>query len=153
MFTEQDKRWMTATLELAATAARCSEVPVGALIVFQQDVIARAHNQPITRHDPTAHAEILAIRQAAQRLQNYRLVQSTLYVSLEPCAMCVGAIIQARIARVVVAAPDPKTGACGGCCDLLQAPYHNHKVEYSSGLMVASSAALLREFFQARRKK
>lgn len=151
-FTSQDHQWMTKALEFAELAAQQQEVPVGAVIVYQGDLIAATHNQPIRLHDPTAHAEILAIRQAATILNNYRLPGTSLYVSLEPCAMCVGAIIHARIARVIVAANDPKTGACGGACHLLQEKFHNHRVDYQTGLLAEESASLLRQFFQDKRK-
>lgn len=141
---------MSLALECAETAKSLDEVPVGAVIVRQQELITQAYNQPIAQHDPTAHAEIVALRQAAKTLGNYRLPGTTLYVTLEPCSMCLGALIHARIERLVIAARDPKTGACGGAFNLLEHK-HNHQIDIQQGLMETESANLLRQFFQARR--
>lgn len=146
-----DENWMKRALELALRAQAAGEVPVGAVLVAENTVIGEGWNQPIQAHDPTAHAEIIAIRQAAQQLQNYRLVNTTLYVTLEPCAMCAGAMVYARIKRLVFGAYDPRTGAVGSVLNLLQEPKLNHQVSYTGGLLAAASADLLRGFFQARR--
>lgn len=148
---EKDHYWMQQALSLAKLAARAGEVPVGALMVYENKVIASAYNQPISLSDPCAHAEILAIRKAAQYLNNYRLINTTLYVTLEPCAMCVGAITHARIKRLVFAANDPKSGACGSALPILNSPYLNHKVEVTAGISSQESAQLLQDFFKARR--
>ncbi len=129
------------------------EVPVGAVVVRGGKVLARAHNRPIHLHDPAAHAEILAIRRAARRIANYRLTGCCLYVTIEPCAMCAGAIIQARLETVVIGAKDLKAGACGSVLDVLNHPRLNHHVELVKGVLADESASLLRGFFQARRGK
>lgn len=147
-----DERHMQRALELARAAESQGEVPVGAIIVSETDgVIAEAANGPIALNDPTAHAEILALRQAGAALRNYRLPGCTLYVTLEPCAMCAAAIVHARIERLVFAASDPKSGACGGALDLLGAPSMNHRVSVESGVLGESGADLLKAFFQRRR--
>ena len=146
-----DERWMFRALSLADQAARLGEVPVGAVLVRDGRVIGQGHNQPIGHTDPSAHAEIVALRDAASRLSNYRLPDSTLYVTLEPCPMCAGALIHARVARVVAAAPDPRGGACGSVVNLFGDGMFNHRVNYRQGLLEARSAALLRAFFRARR--
>lgn len=151
MFSEFDQQCMQQALSLAEQAASQGEVPVGAVLTLDERVIATAHNQPIALHDPTAHAEILALRAAAKELGNYRLVDSTLYVTLEPCAMCAGAIVHARVGRLVVAASDPKTGACGSILTVLNNPALNHRVDYQSGLLAEQASAQLRAFFKARR--
>ncbi len=147
----EDERWMRAALAQAQRAEQAGEVPVGAVVVQGDEMLAEAFNQPIATHDPTAHAEILALRAAAARIGNYRLTGATLYVTLEPCAMCVGAMIHARIERLVYGAPDPKTGACGGALDLLAAPQHNHRISVTAGVLADECGARLREFFRARR--
>ncbi len=144
---------MRAALELAEQAGAAGEVPIGAVVVREGKIIGRGYNQPISRHDPTAHAEIMAMRDAAQHLGNYRLVDCELFVTLEPCCMCAGAIMHARIARVVFGAPDPKSGACGSVIDLFGAPRLNHHTQVSGGVLAAESGALLREFFADRRKR
>lgn len=146
-----DEQWMQRALEQAEQALAADEVPVGALLVLDNELIAAGHNQTITLHDPSAHAEMQALRAAGSRLGNYRLPGTTLYVTLEPCLMCAGAIVHARVARVVFGAADSKTGAAGGCYDLLQDARHNHHVEVSAGVLAEQSAALLRAFFRARR--
>jgi tRNA(adenine34) deaminase len=128
-------------------------VPVGAIVVKDGEIIGRGSNAPITTHDPTAHAEIRAMRDAAQHLGNYRLVGCTLYVTLEPCAMCTGAIQHARIAKLVYGASDPKTGACGSVVNLMAEPKLNHHTEISGGVLAAECGTLLSSFFSARRKK
>ena len=148
-----DIEFMQIALDLAQQAAAAGEVPVGAIVVKDGEIIGRGSNAPITTHDPTAHAEIRAMRDAARHLGNYRLVGCTLYVTLEPCAMCSGAIQHARIARLVYGASDPKTGACGSVVNLMAVPKLNHHTEISGGLLATECAALLSSFFSVRRKK
>jgi tRNA(adenine34) deaminase len=143
--------WMRHALELARQAGRADEVPVGAVIVLNQQIIGRGWNHPIALCDPTAHAEILALREAGTHLNNYRLLNTTLYVTLEPCSMCVGAMIHARIQRLVFGAFDPKTGAAGSVFNLLQDSHHNHRVSCEAGILAEESSELLREFFRKRR--
>ena len=150
-FSPLQEQFMRAALELAAYAAAAGEVPVGAVVVNDGEIVGRGYNHPITAHDPTAHAEIAALREAAQRLGNYRLRGCELYVTLEPCLMCAGAMIHARIARVVYGAADPKTGACGSVVNVFGEPRLNHHTVVSGGLLAAEAAALLRDFFAARR--
>ena len=145
-----DQRWMQHAIEMAKQAAAAGEVPVGAIIVAQEKIISQGFNQPISQLDPSAHAEIVAIRDAAQTRQNYRLVDSTLYVTLEPCPMCAGAIIQARITRVVYGAADQKSGAAGSIVNLFAYPW-NHKVAYTGNILAQPCAQLLQQFFQAKR--
>ena len=147
-----DEGFMLQALAMAATAALAGEVPVGAIIVKDGVIIGRGSNAPIGTHDPTAHAEILAMRDAAKNIENYRLVDCTLYVTLEPCAMCTGAIQHARIARLVFGASDPKTGACGSVVNLMTEAKLNHHTEICSGIMAAECGAELSRFFSARRK-
>jgi len=135
----------------AARAAAAGEVPVGAVLVRDGQVVARGWNRPISTSDPTAHAEIVALREAAARLGNYRLPGCELYVALEPCAMCVGAMIHARIARVVYGTRDPKTGACGSIVDLPAIAHWNHHGTFSGGVLAEECGALLRRFFADRR--
>jgi tRNA(adenine34) deaminase len=146
-----DTDWMRHALELARRAAAQGEVPVGAVLVQKGELIGMGWNRPITSSDPTAHAEIVALRDAAARIGNYRLIESTLYVTLEPCIMCVGAIVHARVQRLVFGASDPKSGAVGGAVDALGASYLNHRVRWESGLLAEECGGVLREFFQARR--
>jgi tRNA(adenine34) deaminase len=149
---EIDVLAMRAALECARTAYASGEVPVGAVVADSSGaIVARAANAPIATHDPTAHAEILALRAAGRASGNYRLSGSTLYVTLEPCAMCVGAIVHARVARLVFAAADPKSGACGSALDLTGSGAFNHRFEISRGVLQEESAALLRQFFAERR--
>ena len=147
-----DHTYMQIALALAHEAALAGEVPVGAIVVKDGIIIGRGSNAPIGSHDPTAHAEIAAMRDAARHLANYRLVDCTLYVTLEPCAMCTGAIQHARIARLVFGASDPKTGACGSVINLMAEPKLNHHTEISGGLMATECGAELSSFFSARRK-
>lgn len=146
-----DSGFMGLALDLARQAGSAGEVPVGALIVRDGLVVGRGCNQPITRHDPTAHAEIVALRDAARRLGNYRLPGCTLYVTLEPCAMCAGAIMHARIERVVFGAPDPKTGAAGSVVDLFAEARLNHHAAIVGGVLADQCSDLLSGFFAARR--
>ena len=143
--------FMREALALAADAALSGEVPVGAVVVKDGEVIGRGSNRPITTHDPTAHAEVIAMRDAAAHLGNYRLPGCELYVTLEPCAMCVGAMIHARIARVVFGARDPKTGACGSVIDLPGVGSLNHHATFEGGVLAEECGAALRVFFAGRR--
>lgn len=151
--TDIDNEYMQAALALAEEAAQAGEVPVGAVVVRDGVIVGRGHNAPITRHDPSAHAEIQAMRDAARNLGNYRLVGCTLYVTLEPCAMCCGAIQHARIARVVYGAADPKTGACGSVVDLMAETRLNHHAVVEGGLMAEQCGERLSRFFAERRQK
>ena len=148
-----DAHWMRLALAEARAAAQAGEVPVGAVVVHQGQVIARGRNAPVQGHDPTAHAEIVALRAAAQRLGNYRLEDCTLYVTLEPCAMCSGAMLHARLARVVFGAPDSKTGVAGSVLNLFAQPQLNHQTQVQGGVLADECAALLGEFFRARRQQ
>ena len=146
-----DSTMMREALELAAKAGAVGEVPVGAVVVKDGVIVGRGSNQPIGGHDPSGHAEILALRDAAHRLGNYRLPGCTLYVTLEPCVMCAGAIMHARIARVVFGASDPKTGACGSVVNIFAEPRLNHHCTVTGGLMAEKCGSLLSDFFAARR--
>jgi tRNA(adenine34) deaminase len=146
-----DAAFMQAALDEGRAAARRGEVPVGAVVVMEGQVIARAGNRTIADCDPTAHAEILALRAAARQIGNYRLTEATLYVTIEPCSMCAGAMIQARIARLVYGADDAKGGAVRSCFSILDHPQLNHSVEVTSGLLAEEAAGLLKEFFAAKR--
>jgi tRNA(adenine34) deaminase len=148
---ELDQQYMQQAIEQAQLAAIAGEVPVGAVLVRDGQVIAKAFNQPITNHDPSAHAEMLALREAALSLENYRIPGSTLYVTLEPCAMCSGAMLHARIDRVVYGAPDPKTGAAGSVLDLFSSKQINHQTSVQGGIMGEECGQLLRDFFKGRR--
>jgi tRNA(adenine34) deaminase len=146
-----DERFMRAALELAAQAAQKGEVPVGAVVVKDGAIVGRGYNRPITSSDPTAHAEIVALREAAAALGNYRLAGCELYVTLEPCAMCVGAMVHARIARIVYGAPDPKTGACGSIVDLPRLATFNHHGTFEGGVLAEECGGVLKRFFAERR--
>ncbi len=149
--TEPHARWMALAIEQAEQAAAAGEVPIGAVVVRDGGVLAAAGNAPIARLDPTAHAEVLALRAAAQRLGNYRLVGCDLYVTAEPCAMCVGAALHARIRTLVYGCVDPKGGAAGSLYDLARDPRHNHRLEVVGGVEEERCRALLRAFFASRR--
>jgi tRNA(adenine34) deaminase len=151
MCPSRDVDFMRRALDLARRAALDNEVPVGALLVLDEEVIGEGWNRPIGSHDPTAHAEIAALRDGAQRMRNYRLAKTTLYVTLEPCAMCMGAVLNARVSRVVFGAWDPKAGACGSVIDLPREPKLTHRIDVFGGVCSDESALLLREFFEARR--
>ncbi len=151
MVSDADQAHMRRALELALAAEAAGEVPVGAVLVRDNEIIGEGYNCPIGSADPTAHAEIMALRAAAGSLQNYRLTGTTLYVTLEPCAMCLGAIMHARVERLVFAAHDPKTGALGGAARLDDAPVFKHRLTVTGGVMAAEAGALLREFFASRR--
>ena len=148
-----DADYMALALDLAREAATLGEVPVGAVIVRDGEIVGRGFNQPIGRHDPTAHAEVMALRDAATRLGNYRLPGCELFVTLEPCAMCIGAIFHARIGRVVFGARDPKTGAAGSVIDLFAEERLNHHAAIVGGVRGEECGALLSGFFAARRQK
>ena len=147
----RDEAFMREALLLAGEAAAAGEVPVGAVVVRDGEIVGRGFNRPISSHDPTAHAEIVALRDAAARLGNYRLPGCDLYVTLEPCAMCVGAMVHARIGKVVFGATDPKTGACGSIVDLPAIAHWNHHGVFTGGLLAEECGALLRRFFAERR--
>ena len=147
----EDEKWMSLALEQARKAEEEGEVPVGAILVKDGLLIAKAHNQPISTNDPTAHAEIQLIRAAGKKLKNYRLTGTSLYVTLEPCAMCLGAIMHARVEHVVFGAYDPKTGVCGSSENLMEAKCFNHKMNLVSGVLENESKQLLKNFFNSRR--
>jgi tRNA(adenine34) deaminase len=149
----RDERFMREALALAREAGAAGEVPVGAVVVCNGEIIGRGYNRPITTHDPTGHAEIIALREAANRLGNYRMPNCELFVTLEPCAMCTGAVFHARIARVVFAAYDPKTGVAGSVLDLYAEPRLNHHAEIVGGVLGSDSGELLSSFFAARRTR
>lgn len=142
---------MQEALTLARKAGAVGEVPVGAVVVKQGAIIGRGWNHPIAAHDPTAHAEIIAIREAARTLENYRLTDTTLYVTLEPCAMCAGAMVHARVSRLVFGAPDPRAGAAGSLFNIVQTPVLNHRVDLAGGVLAEQCGELLKGFFSQRR--
>jgi tRNA(adenine34) deaminase len=148
---ELDRQFMRQAIEQAQLAALEGEVPVGAVLVREGKVISKAFNQPITHHDPSAHAEMLALRAAAKAEENYRLPGSTLYVTLEPCTMCAGAMLHARVDRIVYGAPDPKTGAAGSVLDVFSSKQINHQTTVEGGVMGEECGQLLRSFFKERR--
>jgi tRNA(adenine34) deaminase len=150
-WSEDDQRFMRAALREAKVAASAKEVPVGAVVVKSGEIIGRGLNRPVQDSDPTAHAEILALRAAAASEKNYRLNDCTVYVTLEPCAMCMGAMLNARVSRVVFGAYDPKSGAAGSVVDLSDNRRLNHQLEVNGGLLEEKCAGLLRKFFEARR--
>jgi len=148
---DHDARFMRSALEEAHAAAERGEVPVGAVVVINDEIVARAGNRTITDCDPTAHAEVIALREASKRIGNYRLAGAALYVTIEPCAMCAGAMIQARIASLIYGAPDAKGGAVQSCFAVLDHPQLNHHVEVTAGVLADEAAAVLKDFFAARR--
>lgn len=147
-----DEIFMREALDLARQAAQAGEVPVGAVVVKDGVVIGRGYNRPVSRRDPTAHAEVVALRDAAERLGNYRLSGCELFVTIEPCAMCAGAIMHARIGRIVYGAPDPKTGACGSIVNLFAEARLNHHARVVGGVMATEATRLLQDFFAERRQ-
>ncbi len=148
----QDLSYMREALKEALKAFEIGEVPVGAVLVSPEgEILARAHNRPISLCDPTAHAEILVLREAARRIGNYRLLGTTLYVTLEPCPMCAGALVYARVKRLVFGAWDEKSGACGSLYDLVRDPRLNHRLEVTEGVLADEARRLLQEFFRQRR--
>ncbi len=150
----QDEHWMRRALDLALRAQQQDdEVPVAAILLgADQQLLAEGSNRNISEHDPSAHAEIVAMRRGGQLLQNHRLIGTTLYVTLEPCAMCVMAMVHARIARLVFAASDPKTGAAGSVFDLIGSDRHNHRIEVTGGVLAAPASTMLTEYFRAKRR-
>jgi len=148
----EDERWMKVAISEANLAINEGEIPVGAVLIQNGKLVAKAHNQPILNHDPTAHAEVEVLRKAGKKLKNYRLSKSTLYVTLEPCAMCLGAIVHARIERIVFGASDPKTGVCGSKADLTSEAFFTHKVKVDGGVLEEENKEILQSFFQSRRK-
>lgn len=146
-----DEDWMRRALALAKQAAEAGEVPVGAVLVRDDVVLGEGYNQPILAHDPTSHAEVMALRDAARTEQNYRLPGSTLYVTLEPCTMCFGALVHARVSRLVFAASEPRAGVCVSQLQLPEVSFYNHKVLVEGGLLAEESTALLKGFFARRR--
>ncbi len=149
---EKDKVFMARAYELAQHAAEQEEVPVGAVLVIDDQIIAEGWNCPIQSNDPSAHAEVIALRRGAEHIDNYRLINSTLYVTLEPCLMCVGAIVHARVKRLVFAADDPRAGAVKSAFQMLDQPALNHRVSWESGLLAEPCGSILKAFFKARRK-
>ena len=147
----EDEKWMSLALEQANKAEEHGEVPVGAVLVKDGLLVAKAYNQPISTNDPTAHAEIQLLRTAGSTLKNYRLTGTSLYVTLEPCAMCLGAIMHARIDRLIFGAYDPKTGVCGSSENFMEASCFNHKIDIASGVLENESKQLLKNFFNSRR--
>ena len=149
----EDEKWMQIAISEANLAKSKDEIPVGAVLIQNSELIAQAHNQPISHNDPTAHAEIQVLRIAAKQQRNYRLVGSTIYVTLEPCAMCLGAMMHARIKRIVFGAPDPKTGVCGSCANLTSEAFFNHRIKVLGGILEKESKEILQSFFKLRRKE
>jgi tRNA(adenine34) deaminase len=147
-----DEDYLRLALDQAGVAAEADEVPVGAVVVYQGEILALGRNSVLGSHDPTAHAEIVAIRAAAQQLKNYRLVDCELYTTLEPCAMCAGAMIHARIARLIYGAADPKAGAAGSVLEVVNHPQLNHQMQVTSGVLAGECGEVLRTFFRERRQ-
>ena len=148
----EDEKWMQLAILEANIAKDKGEVPVGSILVQNNQIISKAHNCPISKNDPTAHAEIEVLRKAGEKLNNYRLPQTTIYVTLEPCAMCLGAMIHARIERVVFGASDPKSGVCGSTIDLSSESIFNHQISVSGGVLEHECKNILQSFFKLRRK-
>ncbi|ALE02328.1 tRNA adenosine(34) deaminase TadA [Candidatus Pseudothioglobus singularis] len=148
----EDEKWMKFAIQEAEIAMEKGEVPVGSVLVHNNQIIAKAHNCPISKNDPSAHAEIEVLRKSGQKLLNYRLPKTTMYVTLEPCAMCLGAMIHARIERIVFGALDPKSGVCGSAANLLFEPFFNHKIEVNGGVLEQDCKKVLQSFFKLRRK-
>jgi tRNA(adenine34) deaminase len=151
MFSSRDEHWMRQAIRLAGQAEKVGEVPVGAVLVLNDELVAEGYNQPIATHDATAHAEIMALRAAGQSLNNYRLLNTTLYVTLEPCMMCAGALVHARIGRVVFGAHDLRAGAVVTQDKVFDKPFLNHQVAYEGGLLGGDCARLMQAFFKAKR--
>jgi tRNA(adenine34) deaminase len=148
----EDEKWMKIAISEANLAKNEGEIPVGAVIVQNNKLIVKAHNKPILNHDPTAHAEIEALRKAGRKLKNYRLPGFRLYVTLEPCAMCLGAMTHARIERIVFGTSDPKTGVCGSKADLTSEAFFNHRIKVQGGVLEKETKNLLQSFFKSKRK-
>ncbi len=149
---ERAEQWMREALAEARKAEAEGEIPVGAVLLFNEKIIARSHNSPIQLHDPTAHAEIIALRQAGRNIKNYRLPGSILVVTIEPCLMCVGAMIHARVEEVIYGAPDLKAGAISSCFQMADKPQLNHRIRVTSGVLESECSVLLKDFFTSRRK-
>ncbi len=147
-----DEKWMQIAIDEAIKAKFENEIPVGAILIKNGEIIAQAHNQPILKNDPTAHAEIQVLRIAGKKLKNYRLNTSTLYVTLEPCSMCLSAMMHARIERIVFGAYDSKTGVCGSCVNLTDADFFNHKIQAHGGVLETKCSKLLKDFFKLQRQ-
>jgi tRNA(adenine34) deaminase len=147
-----DEKWMKIAISEANLARNEGEIPVGSVLILNDKLIAKAHNKPILNHDPTAHAEVEVLRKAGKKLKNYRLSGSTLYVTLEPCIMCLGAIMHARIDRVVFGASDPKTGVCGAKTNLTSETFFTHKIIVDGGVLEAKNKEILQSFFKSKRK-
>jgi len=147
-----DEKWMKVAISEANLAKIEGEIPVGAVLILNDKLIAKAHNQPILNHDPTAHAEVEVLRKAGKKLKNYRLSGSILYVTLEPCIMCLGAIMHARIERLVFGASDLKTGVCGSKADLTSEAFFNHKIKLNGGVLEEENKEILQLFFKSKRK-
>jgi len=152
MSAHSDEFWMQQALHQAELAAQAQEVPVGAVVVYNDACVGAGYNQQLTTHDPSAHAEIVALRCAATQLNNYRLTGATLYVTIEPCTMCFGAMIHARIKRLVYAAKEPRAGVVSSQVNLAEAAFYNHKIEVCDGVCAEDAAEKMRSFFRARRK-
>ena len=148
-----DEEWMQYALQLAKKSEQRDEVPVGAIIVYKNKIIGEGWNQPISSNNPTAHAEIMALQDAGEKIGNYRLLDSTMYVTLEPCVMCAGALVHARIAKLVYAVDDQKTGACGSVFNMIQAEELNHNTEIKKGVLEKECQALIKNFFKEKRLK
>ncbi len=148
-----DEHWMNMAYQRAQKAMECGEVPVGAVLVKNNQLIGEGYNQPITSHDPTAHAEVIALRVAGQAIKNYRLVDTIMYVTLEPCPMCASALVHARIAKVIFATQDERIGACGSIFDITNNALLNHRVEVESGMMAKECRELIQSFFIEKRKR
>ena len=148
-----DEEWMQYALQLAKKSEERDEVPVGAIIVYKNKIIGEGWNQPISSNNPTAHAEIMALQDAGEKIGNYRLIDSTMYVTLEPCVMCAGAMVHARIAKLVYAVDDQKTGACGSVFNMIQAEELNHNTEIKKGVLEKECQALIKNFFKEKRLK
>jgi tRNA(adenine34) deaminase len=150
---EEDAAWMELALEQARLAATAGEVPVGALVIRDGEILGRGHNHNLRQNDPTAHAEIVALRQAATRMGNYRLAGCVMFATIEPCSMCAGALVHARMARLVYGASDPKAGAAGSVLQVLNHPSLNHKMEVTAGVLAGKCSEILQEFFRRRRDR
>ena len=148
-----DEEWMQYALQLSKKSEQRDEVPVGAIIVYKNKIIGEGWNQPISSNNPTAHAEIMALQDAGEKIGNYRLLDSTMYVTLEPCVMCAGAMVHARIAKLVYAVDDQKTGACGSVFNMIQAEELNHNTEIKKGVLEKECQALIKNFFKEKRLK
>ena len=148
-----DEKCMQLAFQLAKKSEEHDEVPVGAIVVYKNEIIGEGWNQPISSHDPTAHAEIMALKNAGKKIGNYRLPESTMYVTLEPCVMCAGAIVHARVAKLVYAVEDEKTGACGSVFNITQADKLNHRVRIEKGVLEKECRALIQDFFKEKRLK